>query len=272
MRRFKDVRTFWEENAHAWTELARRGFDVYRDYVNTPRFLSALPQVSGLSGLDIGSGEGHNTRLLERRGARMTGVDISGNFLRYASEAQCGTDGKIQYVQGDAEALPFSDSSFDFATAFMSLMGVPHYRRAVGEAFRILRPSGFFQFSINHPCFNTPRWGWTAEHSPALICGDYFRRVSEIKSWTCKAWQNTRPNADLVTFQAPLFRHTLSDWVNAAIRAGFIIEDMAEPSPSNRDVQSCPLIADARSVAFFLIIRCRKPPKIRKARRERAEN
>src|SRR6185295_14532567 len=54
---------FWNENANTWTALARAGYDVYRDYVNTPAFLEMLPEVRGLEGLDIGCGEGHNTRL-----------------------------------------------------------------------------------------------------------------------------------------------------------------------------------------------------------------
>ena len=66
-----EVGRYWNRNADAWTALARAGYDVYRDHLNTPAFLAMLPEVAGLSGLDIGCGEGHNTRLLARRGARM---------------------------------------------------------------------------------------------------------------------------------------------------------------------------------------------------------
>jgi trans-aconitate methyltransferase len=55
---------YWNGTADAWTELARAGYDVYRDHLNTPAFFASLPDVSGLCGLDIGCGEGHNTRLL----------------------------------------------------------------------------------------------------------------------------------------------------------------------------------------------------------------
>ena len=56
-----DVKRYWEENAEAWTRLSRRGYDVYRDHLNTPAFLAMLPDVRGLAGLDIGCGEGNNT-------------------------------------------------------------------------------------------------------------------------------------------------------------------------------------------------------------------
>jgi hypothetical protein len=58
------VGSYWDENAQAWAELARAGFDHYRDGLNTPAFLAMLPEVDGLVGLDLGCGEGHNTRLL----------------------------------------------------------------------------------------------------------------------------------------------------------------------------------------------------------------
>ncbi|HEX6710470.1 MAG TPA: methyltransferase domain-containing protein [Rubrobacter sp.] len=49
--------------------------------------------------------------------------------------------------------LPFDEATF--ATAFMSLMDIPE--RVLAEVFRVLRPGGFFQFSIGHSCFDTPR-------------------------------------------------------------------------------------------------------------------
>ena len=43
----------WNEIADQWTELARGGYDFYRDGLNTPAFLEMLPEVSGLRGLDV---------------------------------------------------------------------------------------------------------------------------------------------------------------------------------------------------------------------------
>jgi trans-aconitate methyltransferase len=62
-----DTRKLWNANAATWTELTRAGFDVYRDLVNTPAFFALLPPVDGRLCLDLGCGEGHNTRLLAGR-------------------------------------------------------------------------------------------------------------------------------------------------------------------------------------------------------------
>ena len=80
----REVGRYWDGNADAWTKLARAGYDVYRDYLNTPAFFAMLPNVEGLLGLDIGCGEGHNTRLLASQGARVVAIDIAETFIGHA--------------------------------------------------------------------------------------------------------------------------------------------------------------------------------------------
>jgi 2-polyprenyl-3-methyl-5-hydroxy-6-metoxy-1,4-benzoquinol methylase len=82
----REVAAYWEANAAAWARQVRAGYDVYRDKHNTPAFLAFLPDVNGLRGIDLGCGEGANTRAVAGRGARMTGVDIAPTFLAYATE------------------------------------------------------------------------------------------------------------------------------------------------------------------------------------------
>ena len=65
----KEAGKYWNENAEAWTTIARAGFDIYRDYLNTPAFFEILPDITNLYGIDIGCGEGYNTRLLASKGA-----------------------------------------------------------------------------------------------------------------------------------------------------------------------------------------------------------
>ena len=63
----EEVGRCWDENAGAWAELVRAGYDHYRDGLNTTAFLAMLPEMDGLSGLDVGCGEGHNTRMVAGR-------------------------------------------------------------------------------------------------------------------------------------------------------------------------------------------------------------
>src|SRR5262245_14022450 len=146
------VAACWEANAESWTRLSRAGYDVYRDQNNTPAFLAMLPPIAGLDGVDLGCGEGSNTRLLAARGARMHAIALAPTFIKHAQSA----GGGIRYQVASATKLPFRDASFHFATAFMSLMDMPDHGLALREAYRVLRPNGFLQFSILHPCFCPP--------------------------------------------------------------------------------------------------------------------
>jgi SAM-dependent methyltransferase len=257
-----EVERCWDGNADAWTRLSRAGYDVYRDHLNTPAFLRMLPDVDGLAGLDIGCGEGHNTRLLDRRGAHMTAIDISKVFLRHAGEENKKRNLRIDIMAADAAALPFVSACFDFTTAFMSLMDVGETPAAIGEAYRVLKPGGFLQFSISHPCFDTPHHRQLKDADGivyAVEVGGYFRPLDgEIGEWIFSA---APPEAKdgLPMFKVPRFTRTLSRWVNLLVETGFRIEHMEEPYPSDETVEAHPNLQDAQVWAYFLIIRVRKP-------------
>src|SRR4029453_19131768 len=147
----EEVGRYWNGNAETWTQMARAGYDVYRDYVNTPAFFAMLPDITGLSGLDIGCGEGHNTRLLAQRGARITAIDFSDNFMFFSQQTEADEPLGIEYCVASAVALPFPDMTFDFATGFMSFMDIPETERVVAAAFRLLNPGGFLHSFFLHP-------------------------------------------------------------------------------------------------------------------------
>jgi SAM-dependent methyltransferase len=257
----EEVGQFWNRNAEAWTRLSRAGCDVYRDYFNTPCFLRMLPDINGLRGLDIGCGEGHNTRLLARRGARMEAVDISEAFIRYARDSEAEEPLGIVYQQASAVNLPFRDQSFDFVTGIMSFMDIPETDKVISEAYRVLKPSGFLQFSISHPCFQPGRWKWILDEKgnrSAMACGDYFSyQDGAIDEWMF----GTLPD-DLKgmypDFRIPRFDRTLSFWVNLLIDTGFTIEHIEEPYADDDAIRQHPKLADSRIIAFFLHFRCRK--------------
>ena len=258
----EEVGRYWDANAEAWTELVRAGYDHYRDGLNTPAFLEMLPEVDGLSGLDIGCGEGYNTRLVAKRGASMTAIDISETFIRHAEEAENREPLGIRYRRASVVELPFEDASFDFAVAFMSLMDVPEVEVALSEAFRVIKPGGFLQFSISHPCFAAPHHenlrdetGRTYAHE----VGGYFRGMDgDVMEWTFGA-APPELRKSLPPFRVPLFTRTLSGWLNLLVDTGFVLERFGEPYPSDEAVRERPGLQDAQVVAYFLQVLARKP-------------
>jgi SAM-dependent methyltransferase len=252
-----DTRAIWDANAPAWIDLSRAGFDVYRDVVNTPAFLAMLPSVAGLRALDLGCGEGHNTRLLARQGAEVVALDISEQFVRAASEfAAAG----IHHVVGDGAVLPFESGSFDAVTAFMSLMDVADPERTLQEVGRVLRPGGLLQFSVVHPLTSTPVRHWVQDEAGqrhALAVGNYFYEGPIRETWTFGAAppeirDSVRP------FEITYARRTVAGWLNAVLGAGLAVTAIGEPHADEETAQAHPQVADTRIAPYFLIIQARR--------------
>ncbi len=253
-----DTAAEWETNAPAWIEMSRAGADTYRDLVNTPAFLDALPDVAGMRTLDVGCGEGHNTRLLRDRGALVSAIDVSWNFI----EAAHASDPSLRHAQADASALPFAAATFDVVTAFMSLMDVAVPAVALDEMARVVRPGGVVQFSITHPVNTTPKRRWIDdEHGVRTWCaiGDYFVEGPITSSWTFKMVPDEM-RARHEPFVITAARRTVASWLNMVIDAGLTIERVVEPSASLEIAVARPEVADTLIVPFFLIIRARRPP------------
>jgi ubiquinone/menaquinone biosynthesis C-methylase UbiE len=258
----KEVGRMWDENAEVWTKLSRMGLNIYHDEFNAPAFLSILPDVKDLEGLDIGCGEGTDTRLLAKRGAQMTAIDVSEKFIIYAKEAEDREPLGIRYQVASVWSIPFPDGRFDFASATMSLMDIPQPERAIKEIFRVLKPRGFLQFSITHPCFDTPYKKWVDDANGkhvAAVVGDYFKEMDgEIEEWIF-SFTPSEVKEKLRKFRIPRFTRTLSSWFNTLVDAGFIIERVLEPTASDETINHFPHLEDTRIISHFLIVRCRKP-------------
>lgn len=256
-----DVAAHWESNAETWTIYSRAGYDKYRDALNTPAFLEMLPPVSGLAGLDLGCGEGSNTRAVARLGARMTGLDIAPTFIRYAREAEAQAPLGINYVLGDGQSIDFPEASFDFVTAFMSMMDMADQREVLKGVHRILKPGGFLQFSILHPCFVPPtrRNIRDASGKPVAVeIADYFdESEGRIERWIFSSIPQEE-RATLTPFSIPRFHRTLSSWVSMIVEAGLAIEAFGEPMASVEVAEAEPVVADTRIAPIFLHIRARK--------------
>jgi SAM-dependent methyltransferase len=260
-----EVARYWEANAEIWTRHARAGYDIYRDGLNTPAFLEMLPPVHGLLGIDIGCGEGSNTHELARLGARMSAIDVAPTFIRHACEAERAEPLGIIYLVADATDLPFASGSFDFATAFMSMMDMADQGQALRETARVLRPGSFLQFSILHPCFVPPHRRVLREPdgtTRAIEVGGYFDTIDgRIDTfWMTNAPKEERDQVE--PFRVPRFHRTLSGWVELIVEAGLVIERFGEPRVSVEVARAEPVLEDTLVAPIFLHIRAIKPAEL----------
>jgi ubiquinone/menaquinone biosynthesis C-methylase UbiE len=260
----KEVGKYWNENAKNWIKLAKLGYDRCRDLINSPAFFKILPDINDLKGIDIGCGEGYNTRIAAKRGAELIAIDISEVFIASAKENEMQEPLGIKYQVASAINLPFPDEYFDFAMATMSLMDISNTEKALSEAYRVLKPNGFFQFSITHPCFTITSQGWVKNDEgkrTGFIVSDYFKQSDgEIEEWIFGAAPKDMTDK-MRKFKIPRFARILSDWLNLLINKGFVLEEFCEPYPDDDLLKKYPGEIDSTIIPYFLIIRCRKPIK-----------
>jgi SAM-dependent methyltransferase len=256
----EDVARYWDANAPSWAEQVRQGRDIARERLNNPAFLAFAGDLDGRQVLDAGCGEGYNTRILARRGARMTGVDISGRMIELAQQEERRAPLGIHYVRTSyADLGMFADSRFDAVVSFMALMDGPGFGLAMRECFRVLRPAGHLAFSITHPCFITKGSRWLRNEEGLEInrvVGSYFDPSPFVERW-----RFTDAPAQAPEFAVPCFDRTLSEYLNTVLEAGFVLKRIEEPRPSEEYCRDHPSQRGWREhAALFLHVRAEKPP------------
>jgi demethylmenaquinone methyltransferase / 2-methoxy-6-polyprenyl-1,4-benzoquinol methylase len=108
------------------------------------------PKTRPFKHLDVAGGTGDVAfRILDAGGARtnVTVLDINGDMLevgRERAEAKAAYDGRIDFVEANAEDLPFEDKSYDGYTIAFGIRNVPRIERALEEAYRVLKTGGRF--------------------------------------------------------------------------------------------------------------------------------
>ena len=107
-----------------------------------PRLVDACGIGPGMRVLDVAAGTGNASIPAAERGATVTASDLTPELLeagRRRAEAQ-GLE--LDWVEGDAENLPFDDGSFDVVMSAIGAMFAPHHQEVADELVRVCRPGG----------------------------------------------------------------------------------------------------------------------------------
>jgi 2-polyprenyl-3-methyl-5-hydroxy-6-metoxy-1,4-benzoquinol methylase len=105
-------------------------------------FMAGQPLRAGSPVLDLACGTGNLAVIAARRGCLVSGIDIAANLIAQA-RARAATAGlRIQFEEGDAEALPFAEGQFELVVSMFGVMFVPRPHVAVAEFLRVTRPGG----------------------------------------------------------------------------------------------------------------------------------
>jgi SAM-dependent methyltransferase len=109
-----------------------------------PSLLDAAAVRRGSRVLDVAAGPGYVAAGAAERGASVIGVDVSEGMLALARRLHPDID----FRHGDAEALPFADTSFDAVVANFLMLHVGRPERATGEFARVLAPGGLLALTV----------------------------------------------------------------------------------------------------------------------------
>jgi demethylmenaquinone methyltransferase/2-methoxy-6-polyprenyl-1,4-benzoquinol methylase len=164
--------------------------------------------------LDLAGGTGDiafRTVAAGGAGTRATVADINADMLQVGRQraAERGLDDVVTFIEGNAEALPFADRSFDAVTIAFGIRNVPRIEAALGEAYRALKVGGRFlclEFStVDVPGLETLYDLYSFNVIPAIgrtVAGDadaYRYLVESIRRFP-------RPDAFADTMRAAGFR------------------------------------------------------------------
>jgi len=125
--------------------------------------VEAAKPVPGDHVLDVATGSGNAAIPAALKGAWVTGLDLAPSLLE-AARLRAGSEGAtVEWIEGDAEALPFGDQSFDKALSVLGVQFAPRHQACAYELSRVVRPGGMIVLC-----------NWT----PEGFIGQFFKTIA----------------------------------------------------------------------------------------------
>jgi len=124
----------------------------------------AINPQSGERVLDVAAGTGTSSVALSRSGASIVAVDFSRGMIEVGRQKYANNP-HIEFVEADANALPFADASFDVVTISFGLRNIVWPKGALVEFFRVLKPGGRIVICE----FSTPPVAWVRASYQAYL-------------------------------------------------------------------------------------------------------
>jgi SAM-dependent methyltransferase len=107
-----------------------------------PRLVEGCGIGPGMRVLDVAAGTGNASLPAAKAGADVTASDLTPELLE-AGRARAEAEGlELEWVEADAEHLPFEDASFDVVMSSIGAMFAPHHQEVADELVRVCRPGG----------------------------------------------------------------------------------------------------------------------------------
>lgn len=161
--------------SYVTSEIHQKGKDL--------QLLLAISEITGEENLlDIATGGGHTANLFAPHVKHVTALDLTQPMLQEAEKFIKGNGHKnVEFVQGDAEQLPFSDQTFDIVTCRIAPHHFPNIEKFIDEAYRVLKNEGYFLLDDNV----TPE---SDEQDQFYNTVEKLRDYSHFRAWKKTEW------------------------------------------------------------------------------------
>ena len=208
-------------------------------YYERPATLSLLPEVKGKRVLDAGCGPGVYSEWLLAHGAEVVAVDVSAKMIELARR-RIGSALDVRLADLSKPLTFLSDESFDIVLSSLTLHYIKDWSSTLAEFYRVLRPGGCSVLSVGHPFFDYTYFK-SEKYFDTELVGSEWKGFEGVKIYM------------------PTFRRSLEETLNPLIEAGFCIDRILEPRPTEEFRKADPeAYAELSQRPAFLCIRAGK--------------
>ena len=211
-----------------------------------PALRAMLPRLQGVTVVDLGCGFGWFCRWAREQGAvRVLGLDVSENMLARARSETA--DPAIAYTRADLEQFDLARGAFDLASSSLALHYIADLERLLATVHGALASNGHFVFSVEHPIYTAPSQpGWVTD-------------AAGRKTWPLDGYLVEGPRRTDWLAKGVMKQHrTVAHYLNALLRGGFSIVQLAEWGPDDAQLAAHPEWAQERDRPPFLLVSARR--------------
>ncbi|MCX6742096.1 MAG: class I SAM-dependent methyltransferase [Candidatus Pacearchaeota archaeon] len=212
----KKIKRWWEDASQYYQKKFNIPIGIhYGPGAPLEDELKLLGNINKKNILEIGCGGAQCGIAMAKKGAKVIGIDISEEELKFAKDLVNKNKVNIKLIQGSILNLKvIKSNSQDIVFSAYSLQYIGNLKKCFKEVYRVLKVNGIFTFSLEHPFF------YTLDHKGEKIKQSYFDagEIVEDDFW---------PDGSKHTFVG--YSHKIQDLFDALVQAGFFVERIIEP-------------------------------------------
>ncbi|MCL4379740.1 class I SAM-dependent methyltransferase [Candidatus Marsarchaeota archaeon] len=219
----KNTAMFYDSIAAEYDALKSSSVSIVHKYLLIPNLLRVLPDVNGKRVIDLGCGTGIISSLLAKKGAEVTGIDISKNMTEIAKTKVKNA----RFLVEDIEDMNLPSEYFDIGVCVLAMDYIRDIGRSLREINRVLKKGGTIILVIRNPLVSSTK-PIDSRHKHIRKFYYYFREY-KIRY----AWNEFHKN--LVDYE---IHRPMENFTKQFVSNGFIISyyfDLKPMNPKNKN-------------------------------------